>query len=175
MLLCRSYCISTDSTFLEHGPKLLCTLILSWLNSPFVCPCVLYLRSIVQYFLWHSTQPIPKTEDVKLFKPGTELTCMPIMAYIKNSIAISKQTYGSALNDCTKVQRRMRIVYPWRSNFIRRAARNKRRKPTLIEFDCKILLVKGRKREKQKIWRVVLEWLCPGNFSSTRSSVRIWF
>lgn len=100
---------------------------------------------------------------------------MPIMAYIKNSMAISKQTYGSALNDCTKVQRRMRIVYPWRSNFIRRAARNKRRKPTLIEFDCKILLVKGRKREKQKIWRVVLEWLCPGNFSSTRSSVRIWF
>lgn len=75
---------------------------------------------------------------------------MPIMAYIKNSIAISKQTYGSALKDCTKVHRRIRIVYPCRSSFIRRAARNKRRKPTLIEFDCKILLVKGRKKRERE-------------------------
>lgn len=54
----------------------------------------------------------------------------------------------------------MRIVYPCRSNFIRRAARNKRKKPTLIELDCKILLVK-KEREKQKIREAELEFWCP--------------
>lgn len=35
------------------------------------------------------------------------------------------------LNDWINVQRRIRMVYPWRSSLIKRAARNKRRKPKL--------------------------------------------
>lgn len=38
------------------------------------------------------------------------VTCIPIMAYMKNNMAISKQTYGSALKDCTNVQSRILIV-----------------------------------------------------------------
>lgn len=63
-------------------------------------------------------------------------TCIPIMAYIKNNMAMSRQTYGSALKDWTKVQSSILIVYPCRSNLIKRAARNSRRKPTLNEFSC---------------------------------------
>lgn len=55
---------------------------------------------------------------------------------MKNNIAISRQTYGKALNDWTKVHSRIRIVYPWRSNLIKRAARNRRKKPTLNVFAC---------------------------------------
>lgn len=57
---------------------------------------------------------------------------------MKNNIAIRRQTYGSALNDCTNVHSRIRIVYPWRSNLIKRAARNSRKKPTLNVLACKI-------------------------------------
>ena len=39
-----------------------------------------------------------------------EFTCIPMMAYMKNNIAISKQTYGSALKDWTKVQSKILIV-----------------------------------------------------------------
>lgn len=34
---------------------------------------------------------------MNVFKGG--VTCIPIMAYMKNNIAISKQTYGRALKD----------------------------------------------------------------------------
>lgn len=63
-------------------------------------------------------------------------TCIPMMAYMKNNIAISKQTYGSALKDWTKVQSSILIVYPWRSSLINRAARKSLKKPTLNEFSC---------------------------------------
>lgn len=72
-----------------------------------------------------------------------EFTCIPIIAYMKNNIAMSRQTYGSALKDWTNVQSNILIVYPWRSNLIKRAARNSRRKPTLNEFSC--LREKGKK------------------------------
>jgi len=38
------------------------------------------------------------------------------------------------LSDWTNVQSRMRIVYPWRSSFISRAARNSRRNPRLMKL-----------------------------------------
>lgn len=44
---------------------------------------------------------------------------------------MSKHTYGNALNDCTNVHNKIRIVYPCRNSLIKRAARNKRKKPTL--------------------------------------------
>jgi len=36
------------------------------------------------------------------------------------------------LNDCTNVHSRMRMVYPWRSSLMSRAARNSRRNPRLM-------------------------------------------
>lgn len=79
-----------------------------------------------------------KWEIVKviLAKSLRQFTCMPIMAYMKNNMAMSRQTYGSALKDWTKVQSNILIVYPWRRSLIKRAARNSRRKPTLNEFSC---------------------------------------
>lgn len=55
---------------------------------------------------------------------------------MKNSIAIRRQTYGSALNDCTNVHSNIRIVYPCRSNLINLAARNSRKKPKFSVFAC---------------------------------------
>jgi len=79
---------------------------------------------------------VKKERERELKLEIDDFTCIPIIAYMKNNMAISKQTYGSALKDWTKVHSRILIVYPWRSSLMSRAARKSLRKPTLKEFSC---------------------------------------
>lgn len=57
---------------------------------------------------------------------------------INSHSIISRMKMTLTLKDCTNVHNKIRIVSPCRSSFISRAARNKRKNPTLMKFSCKI-------------------------------------
>lgn len=57
-----------------------------------------------------------------------KFTCIPITAYMKNSITIKSATYGRAWNDLTNVHNNVLIPSPRLNNFTRRITRNSRKK-----------------------------------------------
>lgn len=84
-------------------------------------------------------------------------TCIPITAYMKNNITISKATYGNAWNDLIKVHRRVLIPSPRLSNFTKRITRNKRKKlmekpwKLLVNFDFRIFFSLSRTARMQAL------------------------
>lgn len=60
---------------------------------------------------------------------------MPITAYMKKSITISRATYGKAWNDFINVQSRVRIPSPRLNSFTSLITRNNRKKFIEIMLD----------------------------------------